>query len=119
MKLVSETKTNAYELTYLVSAGFTDSELKKVQEEVLALVKKFKGEVISETVWGKKPLAYTLKTAGKSHDEAYFIHLKLSISTEKAPEVERGVYLINSIIRHLFVVADETKVEDKETSTEE
>ena len=46
MKLVSETKTNAYELTYLVSAGFTDSELKKVQEEVLALVKKFKGEVI-------------------------------------------------------------------------
>ena len=37
MKLVSEIKTNVYELTYLVSGGFTDSELKKVQEEIQEL----------------------------------------------------------------------------------
>jgi len=104
MKLVTETKTNAYELTYLVSAGFTDSELKKVQEDVLALVKRYKGEVISENVWGKKPLAYAIRKAGKLHSEAYFVHLKLNLVSDKAPEFENGVYLHNAIIRHLLVV---------------
>ncbi len=111
MKLKTETKTNTYELTYLVSGGYTDSELKKVQEEVLALVKKYKGEVISETMWGKKPLAYAVRKAGKSYDEAYYVHLRLSLVAEQAPEFEQGVYLHNSIIRHLMVVGSSEATE--------
>lgn len=112
MKLVSETKTNVYELTYLVSAGYTDSELKKVQEDVQALVKKYKGEIVSETVWGKKPLAYTLRKAGKTYDEAYYVHLRVQVASEKAPQLERDVYLHTAIIRHLFVVGTQEQKEE-------
>jgi len=117
MKLVTETKTNVYELTYLVPAGYTDSELKKVQEDILALVKRYKGEVISETVWGKKPLAYSVRKAGKSYDEAYFVHLRLNLVTDKAPDFENGVYLHNSIVRHLLVVGS-AETEENIVSTE-
>ena len=117
MKLVSEIKTNVYELTYLVSAGFTDSEAKKVQEEIVALVKKYKGDVISETVWGKKPLAYSIRKTGKTHDEAYYVHLRLNLITKNAPEFENGIYLNNSVIRHLLVVGS-PEVEKEETSEE-
>ena len=117
MKLKTETKTNIYELTYLVSGGYTDGEVKKVQEEILALVEKYKGEVISETVWGKKPLAYSIRKAGKTYDEAYYVHLRLNLATEKAPEFEKGVYLNNDIIRHLMVVGSAEAVEES-ASTE-
>ena len=117
MKLVSEIKTNVYELTYLVSDGFTDSEAKKVQEEIVALVKKYKGEILSETVWGKKPLAYSIRKTGKIYDEAYFVHLRLSLISEKAPEFEKGIYLNNSVIRHLLVVGS-AEVKKEETSEE-
>lgn len=112
MKLVTETKTNVYELTYLVSAGYTDSELKKVQDDIQTAVKKYKGEILSEVVWGKKPLAYSLRKAGKTYDEAYYVHMRVNVASDKAPELERDVYLHTAIIRHLFVVGTEEQKEE-------
>lgn len=118
MKLVTEIKTNVYELTYLVSGGFTDSELKKVQEEIVTLVKKHKGEVLSEEVWGKKPLAYTIRKVGKTYDDASYVHLRISLIAQKAPEFEKDIYLNNEVIRHLLIV-EKKKAETKEVSKEE
>lgn len=101
----------------MVSAGFTDTEVKKVQEEIAALVKKFKGSIDSETVWGKKSLAYTIRKSGKTFDEAVYVHLRMSLPAEKAQEFEKGIYLNNSIIRHLLVVGSD-EVEEEKTSEE-
>lgn len=117
MKLMTTAKTNAYELTYLVSGGFTDSEVKNVQETVRGLVKKHKGTLVSETAWGKKPLAYSMRKGGKNHTEAYYLHLILEFPTEETQAFEREVYLDANILRHLFVVADKgakkTEASDK------
>ena len=101
----------------MVSTAFTGGELTKVQDEVQALVQKFKGEVISETAWGKKPLAYSIRKSGKTFDEAYFTHLRVNLQAEKAQEFEKGIYLNNSIIRHLLVVGSD-EVEEVKTSEE-
>lgn len=118
MKLVTTAKTNAYELTYLVPGSFTDSELKNVQEAVQGLVKKHKGTLASEEVWGKKPLAYLMRKAGKNHTEAHYLHLALEFPTEHAQAFEREVYLDTHIMRHLFVVADTKKAEAPEKKEE-
>jgi hypothetical protein len=59
MKLKTEAKTNVYELTYLVSTGFTEGELKKVQDEVQALVKNSK-EKLSPKQHGERNLLLIL-----------------------------------------------------------
>jgi small subunit ribosomal protein S6 len=110
MKLTTATKTKVYELTYLAPGSLTDSELTKVQETVQGLVKKHKGSISSETSWGKKPLAYRIKRAGKTHTEAHYLHLVLEFPTEEAIAFEREIYLDNDLIRHLFV---EAKTEEK------
>ena len=110
MKLVTTAKTNAYELTYLVPGSMTDSELKTVQETVQGLVKKHKGSLTSEESWGKKPLSYAIRKAGKTHTEASYIHLVLEFPTDQASLFERDVHLDNDLIRHLFVEA--VKVEE-------
>ena len=106
MKLKTTAKIKLYELTYLVSCSFTDSELTKVQEAVQALVKKHKGVIKSEDAWGKKSLAYGIRQAGKTHTEAHFIHLIVELDSAKAPAFERDVYLNNDVIRHLLVEAE-------------
>lgn len=110
MKLVTETKTKKYELTYLVPSGYTESELSKVQEEVQALVKKHKGTVVSEDSWGRKPLAYDIRQAGKIFTEANYSHLVINFQPEKTPLFEKELYLNETIIRHLLVVAKAEKV---------
>lgn len=124
MKLKSAAKTKLYELTYLVPGSFTDSELGKVQETVQGLVKKHSGKIVSEESWGKKPLAYAVRRAGKDHDEASYNHAILEFPSTAAPDFERDVYLEESVIRHLFVEAEKPKANqspaaEQETPTEE
>lgn len=123
MKLVTEIKTKQYELTYLVPGSMTDSELKKVQEIVQSLVKKYKGKLLSEEIWGKKPLAYTISKVGKNHSEAHYVHLVVELEASKTPAFEKDVYLIDEVIRHLLVEAEQmvedSGVESKETADKE
>lgn len=116
MKLVTAAKTNTYELTYLVAGALTDSELTKLQEIVRNLVKEHTGSLVSEAVWGKKLLSYPIKKAGKTYTEAHYVHLVLEFPTDKAVAFERGIYLDNEIMRHLFVVAEKvSKKAEKKT----
>jgi small subunit ribosomal protein S6 len=111
MKLVTAAKTKLYELTYLVAGDLTDSELTKVQEAVQALVKKHKGTIKSEEVWGKRPLAYLIRKASKNHKEAHYVQLVIELETIVAPAFERDIYLNNDLIRHLLVTAEEASEE--------
>lgn len=112
MKLETATKTNTYELTYLAAGSLTDSELKEIQSAVEGLVKKHHGKILTEEVWGKKPLAYTIQKGSTRHTEANFVQLSLEFPSEEAPAFERDVYLNNDLIRHLFVTAGQKTKEE-------
>ena len=99
--------TRNYELTYLVPTGYTDTELNQIKKEVETLVKKHGGSVVKQEDWGKKPLAYRLKQAGKLIEEASYFFFELSFEPAKAQAFERDIYLFNKLIRHLFVMADD------------
>jgi len=119
MKLVTATKTKLYELTYLVPGSVTDSELTKVQEIVQKLVKKHKGTVKSEDVWGKKSLAYVIKRAGAKHNEASYVHLVLEFDTTKVSSFEKDVYLEDQVIRHLLVEAEADQPAEEQEPAED
>lgn len=95
-----------YELTYLVPVGYTDSEVMQIKKEIEENAKKRSGTVIKVEDWGKKPLAYKIKKAGKNHDEAVYVHTELSFDPIHAQRFERDIYLNTKLLRHLFVIAE-------------
>lgn len=122
MKLVAATKTKLYELTYLVTGSLTDSEVKQVQTVIQDLVKKHKGTIKSEEVWGKKSLAYAIRQTGTNHTDAIFLHLVVEFDTTQVNPFEKDVYLEDQVLRHLLVEAEVEVVpasKDKEEKTAE
>jgi small subunit ribosomal protein S6 len=98
--------TRQYELTFLVTTGYTETELGQIKKEVETLVKKHAGKIENQEDWGKKPLAYRLKKAGKLIEEANYFYFEISFEPSKAQAFERDIYLVAKIIRHLFVMAE-------------
>jgi small subunit ribosomal protein S6 len=103
----------AYELTYLIPGSYTDSEASKVEEAVNDLYKRYGAADIKTEKWGKKKMAYRIKKGGVNHQEAYYLHTKFNLASDKTQAFEMDVYLQPQVIRHLLVLAEE----DKATST--
>jgi small subunit ribosomal protein S6 len=105
---MSKTASTArmYELTYLIPTGYTETELGQIKKEVETLIKKHGGAVEKQEDWGKKPLAYRIKKAGKMIEEASYFYFEISFEPTKAQAFERDVYLVTKLLRHLFVLAE-------------
>jgi small subunit ribosomal protein S6 len=107
MKIAVSDKKRVYELTYLVPATYTETEVSAVKDAVAKLISKYKGEAGDSKDWGKKELAYAIKKEGKTHREAVYVHTPIVFEPTKVPEFEKELYLNEDIIRHLVVVADD------------
>ena len=105
MKIVADKKIRDYELTFLLSSSLTSAESKKIQESLASLVVKHKGELKSQTEWGKKTLTYTIKFAGKRYNEANYFHWLLKFETSSLAKFEHDLRLEQSILRYLLVLA--------------
>ncbi len=116
MQIPSDKRMKQYELTYLVSAQLTSDEVKAIDSAVEKLITKHKGSVKNREEWGKRDLAYTIKHGGKKHDQAAYTHVVVEFETSAAFAFEKDLYLNQSVLRHLFVIATENaKAEEKPT----
>ena len=106
MKIAQSDIKRVYELTYLVPATFTETEVSAVEASVAKLISKYKGEAKDTQKWGKRELAYAIKKEGKIHQEAVYLHTQIVFEPAQVQEFEKELYLNDSIIRHLVVVAD-------------
>jgi ribosomal protein S6 len=107
MKLVKSDVVRSYELTYLLPASYTDSELTKCVDEVTALLQKQKATNIHTQPWGKKKMAYKIKQGSTVHTEAQYYQVTFDVASDKAQQIEREVLLYNKIFRHLLVVGSD------------
>lgn len=98
--------TRNYEVTYLVNSGLTSSELTAIRDEVASLVGKHKGKIVETEDWGKKTLAYVIKTGDKSHNEAFYTHLIVEMPASEMPKLDKDLQLKKEIIRSLVVKAE-------------
>ncbi len=106
IKIVADKQAKLYELTYLLPADFTDSQLATVGESILKLITKHKGKVLQTQDWGKKALAYKIKHQGKFHTEAAYTHQVIKFPPAKVQSFEKEVFLEEQIMRHLVVVSE-------------
>ena len=104
-----DTVKRKYELTYILSGALTDSEVAQVKTQVEQLLKKFNAEILKNEDWGRRPVAYTIKSEGKKQHEGVYTHVLFALEPAKAPVLEREVYLSNLIMRHLMVLSDESE----------
>ena len=112
MQIPADKRVRQYELTYLVPANLTSDESNKIVEAVEKLIKKHKGTTQSTEEWGKRPLAYTIQHHGKKYNEALYNFVVVEFETSQAVGFEKDVYLNQSIMRHLFVVAEPEKAKE-------
>lgn len=106
IKILADKQPKLYELTYLLPADFTDAQLTTASDSVLALIKKYKGEVLETQVWGKKELAYKLKHQGKFYTEAVYTHQVIKMLPAQVQAFERELLLEEEVMRQLVVVSD-------------
>lgn len=108
MKLVKDVSVRTYELTYLVPASVTETEVSTLKDKITQLIARYKGKLIVAEDWGKKNLAYRIRHKSQHQTQAHYTHLSLEMAADQAVAFEKEIYLENSIMRHLFA-----KIEDK------
>ena len=114
MDILVSARVRQYELTYLMPGSLSSSEVSKTNEAVEKLLKKHSIKILSQNDWGKKNLAYPIKFKSKKNYEAFYNHLVLETDASKIGEFEKGLRLIQEVIRHLIVLAEEetSSIED-------
>jgi ribosomal protein S6 len=80
-----------YELTYLISSGLSEEELKRFQEKIISLIQEV-GGTLGET---KEPIRKKV---------AYLATLNFHLSPEKLDSLEKRLKSENQIIRYMILV---------------
>ncbi len=66
-----------YELALVLPVGLSEEKVKAVIAKISELIKNEKGQLLKETIWPKKALAYPIK----KQKEALFVFLNFSVPT--------------------------------------
>ena len=118
LELTLDKRVRQYELTVLLPAALTSTELTQAIDAISALVQKHKFSVVSQEDWGKKELAYPIKKAGVRHSQAVYKHWVLEGDSTAAQSFERELYLQPQVLRHLCVIAEAAQPEQTPTKVE-
>ena len=92
-----------YELTIIVRSDIEEPDLMTLIDRVKALITDQGGEVAKLELWGTRRLAYPIKQVR----EGQYVFMVTQLPPQALVEVDRGIKLIEDILRHLFVRVDE------------
>jgi len=112
---MDKVQSRTYELTYLLPGSMTDVEVAQVRTEVETLLKKYKADLLINEDWGRKPLAYVITHSGKKSNDAMYIHVVFKAHSNQAQALERDVYLLSKVMRHLLLVVEDESVSQEKT----
>jgi small subunit ribosomal protein S6 len=99
--MLAEKKLNIehYEMLYIVSNKYAEDEANGVGDKIKNIITD-KGGVITHTEnWGKKKLAYKIK----SNNYGYYQLAEFDLEKDKLVEVEKLIRLSSDILRHQVV----------------
>ena len=76
-----------------------DNVRKTVQEQIAKLIADGGGKIADKEIWGKKYLAYPVK----SQSEGYFVIYQITLDPTKLAETKKEFGLNAEILRYLFM----------------
>lgn len=88
-----------YELLYLISNKFSENEVEPIKARVEKLITDAGGEITYREDWGKKKLAYPIKT----FRHGYYILLEFNLPGAMMPKVNDKLRLSADILRHMII----------------
>jgi len=90
-----------YELTVLIHPDLEidlEAPLKKVRD----LITTAGGAIVSEEIWGKKKLAYTIK----KQDFAVYVYFDINLPSDAPLKISNTLNITDEVLRHLLVSVD-------------
>ncbi len=91
-----------YEMVCIIHPEVEGDDLTAVVENIEGLVERGDGRVTHIEPWGMRRLAYPIK---KVEDGQYML-LKLELDPQGVAAIDRGLQLMEPVIRHLIVNID-------------
>lgn len=92
-----------YEFTFIVRPDVEEPDLRALVDRVKDLVTNQGGEVVKVDMWGTRRLAYPIQDMR----EGQYVFMILKLSPQAVTQLDRGIKLIEEILRHLVVRVDE------------
>jgi len=92
-----------YELTFIVHPEVEEPDLTGILERVNSLITDNGGEVVNQTSWGTRRLAYPIQRMR----EGLYMFFEVKLPSEAIVEIERMLKLTEPIMRHLIVRVEE------------
>ena len=92
-----------YELIFIVHPEMDDEGLAAVVEAVKGLVSRNGGEAVKVEHWGSRRLAYPIKKQW----EGQYVFMLLDMDPAGITGLERGLVLVEQVIRHSVVRLDD------------
>jgi len=104
-----------YEITVVTRGEETETDRRKLLDEIKNLIEAEKGKVVATQEWGRRELAYEIKRNPQGHYS--------SITFEGSPgtpqTLSSKLKLMEELLRYLIVIKESVKVEKKgKTKTE-
>ncbi len=93
-----------YEMVFIVRPTIEEDALNALVEKVSQSVRDLGGEIQQVDAWGRRRLAYPIQ---RHHDGFYFL-MTMSLPSTAVRSLERGLKLMEDVIRYLVVRKDET-----------
>jgi len=98
-----------YETLYIITPGLAEEEQKNLVEAVAGIVKKSKGEIVKNDVWGKRKLAYPIK----SKQEGVYVLLRYKAVAEVPTGIDTYVKRTPDLLRHLTTVVTKQQLNEE------
>ena len=102
-----------YELVYILPPDSTEQQAAELHEQVVAVVSRMDGQIEKTENWGRRRLAYEI---GPLKEGVYVLEV-INGSGELMKELDRRLRLMDQVVRHLIVRADEEKKVVERTRT--
>lgn len=88
-----------YELIYIVAPTVEEEGQTVLNERVGTMITNLKGEIAEVKPWGRRRLAYPIK----SFREGNYVEMQLKLDPQAVAELERNMRLNESVIRYLLI----------------
>src|SRR5256885_3234453 len=102
-----------YELVYILPPDTTEDQVTELHGQVEGVVSRMNGQIEKTENWGRRKLAYEIG----HHKEAVYVLEVINGSGDLMKELDRRLRVMDQVIRHLVVRADEEKKVVERTRT--
>lgn len=92
-----------YELVFIVHPDLDDNAFADVCNRIKGWIKDFNGTLVKEDHWGKRRMAYSINKQRDGH----YMMFTMQLDSERVPELERNMRMLESVIRFMTVRKDE------------